>query len=202
MEFQNPYLIQRLKKPFVVKNEENPKANLLHKLASAFSFGGGLVNGGLSENAMQKLSSIWRYDYMGAAEFEWGAVPKSLDIMAKKQKSLITGQISVSASAIKWANGKSEKVSSSGIVFYVCDEKIETEVRNCISKFANPIEGGFFTKESVNLAENLVGFEYHSDTVGWHDIVNNFLFFTDAEMYRGFCELFGIEPVKSCIPVS
>lgn len=196
MKFENPYLLQRLKKPFEIKMEENEKESLLKKLATAFSFGGGLINGGLSDQAMDKLSRIWRYDYMGSAEFEWGAVPKSLERMANKQKSLVTGQVTVNAKATLWAKSKSKIVETNGTVIYVCQASFESNVREWISKFANSTENTFFTKESVNLAESLVGNEYHKDTVGWHDLNNDYVFFTDNKMYLGFCELFGIQPVN------
>ena len=57
-----PYLIQRLEKS---KNYVNP-----------FSFGGGLVNGGLSKDAMSLLKPIFSFDYMGSAEFDFGVLPK------------------------------------------------------------------------------------------------------------------------------
>lgn len=196
MKFTNPYLLQRLKKPFEIKKEENEKENLIKKLATAFSFGGGLVNGGLSDQAMDKLSKIWRYDYMGSAEFEWGAVPKSLERMANKQKTLVTGQVTVNAKTRVWGKAKSQIVERKGTVLYVCQDSFESDVREWIHKLANPTDNHLLTKESVNLAESLVENEYHKDTVGWHDISNDYLFFTDNKMYFGFCELFGIEPVK------
>jgi hypothetical protein len=50
-------------------------------MAQAFSFGGGLKNGGLSEEAMEILNPIMRFDYMGSAEFEFGALPEALNKM-------------------------------------------------------------------------------------------------------------------------
>ena len=62
------YLIQRLGKP---TGGIGP-----------FSFGGGFINGGLSNEGAKAISSICIFDYMGAAEFEFGALPKALDSMA------------------------------------------------------------------------------------------------------------------------
>jgi hypothetical protein len=69
MELNNTWLIQRLEKSH--GNYDNP-----------FSFGGGLKNGGLSPDAMNLLRPIFSFDYMGSAEFEFGAIPKSLKYMA------------------------------------------------------------------------------------------------------------------------
>src|SRR3972149_3511420 len=64
---KTPYYIQRLGKPYST---------------TPFSFGGGLINGGLADEAMKMLDSIFSFDYMGSAEFEWGAVPTALQSLA------------------------------------------------------------------------------------------------------------------------
>ena len=71
-EMKRTYLIQRLEKPRTLKIagvelKDNP-----------FSFGGGLRNGGLSKDATDLLRPLFSFDYMGAAEFEFGAVPEAL----------------------------------------------------------------------------------------------------------------------------
>lgn len=58
-ELKQTYLVQRLNRP--TNGYDNP-----------FSFGGGLKNGGLSEDAMKLLRPIFSFDYMGSAEFEFG----------------------------------------------------------------------------------------------------------------------------------
>jgi hypothetical protein len=67
------YLIQRLEEPWggMAQFKDNP-----------FSFGGGLRNGGLSQEAMDLIRGIWSFDYMGSAEFEFGAVPEALNAIA------------------------------------------------------------------------------------------------------------------------
>ena len=60
-------LIQRLKTPANPENPHNP-----------FAFGGGYRNGGLNQEVMTFIKGFCRFDYMGAAEFEWGAVPEGL----------------------------------------------------------------------------------------------------------------------------
>ena len=68
------YLIQRLLKP-----HDNV-------MLSAFAFGGGLVNGGFSKEAMNILKSVFSFDYMGSAEFEWGAVPEFFVRLVENRK--------------------------------------------------------------------------------------------------------------------
>lgn len=57
-----------------------------------FAFGGGKVNGGISPDVMKLLNKVFSFDYMGSAEFEWGAVPtaiKSLFTNSTTEKSEI-----------------------------------------------------------------------------------------------------------------
>jgi hypothetical protein len=68
---KDSYLIQRLHKP----ESWRIKGKVLD---NAFSFGGGLKNGGLTTKALDLLRDIFSFDYMCAAEFEFGAVPAAL----------------------------------------------------------------------------------------------------------------------------
>jgi rhodanese-related sulfurtransferase len=72
MKLQRSYLIQRLNAPY---GGINP-----------FSFGGGKVNGGLSKEAAVRLSDIFAFDYMGAAEYEWGEVPEAIEVLGQAAK--------------------------------------------------------------------------------------------------------------------
>ena len=85
--WRTPWLIQRLHKPESFKlagvETDNP-----------FSFGGGLINGGLSKEAMDLLRPIFSFDYMGAAEFEFGEVSKALTALARSEKVFGTAHIS------------------------------------------------------------------------------------------------------------
>src|ERR1700753_1566668 len=74
---QDSYLIQRLLAP-------HKKEGLLSALGDAFSFGGGYKNGGLTQEGFDLIKSIMRFDYMGAAEYEFGALPAFF-------KELVTG---------------------------------------------------------------------------------------------------------------
>lgn len=175
---RNPYLIQRLLKPYDNKFE-NP-----------FSFGGGLQNGGLSKEAMQMLKDIWRYDYMGSAEFEWGAIPKSLEHIAKNSNQYRSGSVSVKGCAHDYQLGK--KLRKDGIVYFVCKEDDSVEVVSWIHKFADN-QKRVMTKEHVGLAETICQTKYSGDKAGWHDIDNHYLFFTDKKMFDGFKTIFGIQ---------
>lgn len=64
---ENSWLIQRLCKP---TRSINP-----------FAFGGGYKNGGLTDEAAQLLAPIFSFDYMGAAEYEFGDVARTFGVI-------------------------------------------------------------------------------------------------------------------------
>ena len=84
-ELRSTYLVQRLKKPYK-GNADNP-----------FNFGGGLLRGGMNEEAYRALNQIFTFDYMGSAEFEFGAVPKAIDVIAEgfAKGDGVTGKIEI-----------------------------------------------------------------------------------------------------------
>ena len=193
------YLVQRLCKPY--KIVEGEKANLLKALGSAFSFGGGLINGELSKDAMAILKDIFRFDYMGSSEFEWGAVPKAISCIAQNQSKLISGSLKVNCEVDKWhkaKNRKNDKYYVSEIeaeVFYMCHKEHEEEVRKRITEFAKGHKSSIRTKECVLLDQAVCANknEYCGEIKGWLELNNGFMFFIDKEMFEQTCKLFQVE---------
>lgn len=164
------YLIQRLCKPI---GHPNP-----------FAFGeAGLRNGGLSDEAMAQLKGIFSFDYMGAAEFEWGAVPAALKFIAE-QASKRTPLFS-----------KKDCVTSgvhSG-VYYICPRPYEEGVKTIITTLLEN-ERSLDLKEYCGLAERVKDPQgYKKENVGWLELDNGFFFFTDVEMYEKTKLLFGVK---------
>jgi hypothetical protein len=186
---KDPYLIQRLKKPFKIEK----KNSTMVALANAFSFGGGLINGGLSKYAMKLLNDIWRYDYMGSSEFEWGAIPESLQEIAKNIKNYISGEMEVTGKIYDYSYDYStrKEIQEKATIYYMCTKENEKEICEWIKKFSDDKKRNYNTKESVNLADNICKIKCCLDIVGWHDIKNHYLFFTDKEMFEKSCNLFG-----------
>lgn len=163
---KNSFLIQRLKKPFngFGQLKDNP-----------FSFGGGLLNGGLSDEAMDLMRDLWSFDYMGAAEFEWGAVPKAFQKMAGHR--LITSCIHVDDRA----------------VFILADVNHMEEAMGRVRAMAAGTYDGH-TKERIGLREAIHPRAERGERVcGWLELDNGFMFFTDQDMFDGACRLFGVE---------
>ncbi len=163
--YKQPYLIQRLEPP---RTFINP-----------FSFGGGLKNGGLSSEAMSILKGIFSFDYMGAAEFEWGAMPESLEQLAKKHSDYL-GYILTCET----------KEGKSGEVYLLCNSSDYKEISTwIISKAYNEYNPKLHTKEVVGL-QDVINKKSHRKTCGWLDIENHVFFFTDKEMYQNIKKLF------------
>jgi hypothetical protein len=172
VEPNRTWLIQRLGKPYGRPDED------LTKLINAFSFGGGLVNGGLSDEAMQLLGGIFSFDYMGSAEFEWGAVPKALEYIAKQRKKFISGEATINKEP----------------VYYLCYKDIKDYVENLLADLS---KDKLQLKELslFNVAVGKCKYIKKEDckTFGWLELDNGFFFFTDQEMYEKTKELFEIK---------
>lgn len=165
-EMKRSWLVQRLETPrsFNIggKTIDNP-----------FSFGGGLKNGGLSDEAMGHLRGIFSFDYMGAAEFEWGAVPKALQKIAKH--ALVGTRMEIEDST----------------VYILCDYRHEAEVRDRIRGWGTGT--GERLKEPTRLDHGLRTPSY--PVRGWLELDNGFFFFTDEQMWSSTAALFGVKTV-------
>ena len=177
------WLVQRLGKP--------------HGVDNPFSFGGGLKNGGLSDDAMGLLRGIFSFDYMGAAEFEFGAVPKAFRKIAEQADAgkLSAFVFDVDVSTIepdfrdKRANIEPETFRS---VYVIARDEDRAEVTERIRGWATERYNNL--KETTRLASTLRPFhEWDGDVVGWLELNNGFMFFTDKDMWEKTAELFGVE---------
>ncbi len=157
------YYVQRLNAPIGVINP--------------FSFGGGLIDGGFAPDAMKILRDIISFDYMGSAEFEWGAVPTAF-------KSLFEDKTIT----------KDEFKIGDKNLYVICSSIIKNDVIEWIKQSA--IESPQL-KERLCLKQTLEGHPYN-DYKGWIKIEDDkycsepFMFFIDKQMFDNVCKLFGI----------
>lgn len=180
--FRRSWLVQRLEAP---TQRDNP-----------FSFGGGLRNGGLSAEAMQLLRSVWSFDYMGAAEYEFGAVPQALETLAKSKTLIAFALHDVEGQPPpKWMLPRGEKPSKlvqSGTVYVLCPSEMRQHVEALVRAEASEVCGTGKIRDGSNLWSAL--FAPASTRVrGWLELDNGFLFFTDREMFERACRVFGVE---------
>ena len=162
---KHTYLVQRLCKP---RHES---------VAEAFSFGGGFKNGGFSDEAMNLLRPVFSFDYMGSAEFEFGAVPEFFSKLVQHREEYDFFETDVNNTTI-YIMGKKE----------FKDETIQ-RVQDLAHKKSNHP-----TKEAVGLdtATGLNKYVKQSDNrfVGWLELDNTFAFFCDKEVFEKFKALF------------
>mgnify|MGYP006283653309 CR=1 FL=1 len=180
-EMKQSYLVQRLRDP-----HPGHEKNL-------FTFGGGLKNGGLSDEAMDLIKGIFSFDYMGAAEFEFGALPKALNSIADNIKDYTTW-----SATIKAKSGKSEK---KGLVYVISKKDWKPEILRRLKAWAKEFSREYPTKEAVMLNTAITKtYGYGGKeiaefmlTKGWIELDNGYMFFTDKEMFEKTKKLFGLE---------
>ena len=174
---KSTYLIQRLKRPYPKARGE--KETAIQQLANAFAFGGGLKDGGIPAEGMKLLRNVFRFDYMGSAEFEFGAVPKALAKIVDERENYVSGLIV----------GFGQDLAK---IFYLCHKDHSEEVQERIKWLATDEYKNFHLKQRCSLKESLEGKEYHKEVCGWLELDNAFMFFTDEVMFERVLKMFGI----------
>jgi len=183
VEMRRSWLVQRLQKPRQVFGMDNP-----------FAFGGGLRNGGLSDDAMSLLRGIFSFDYMGSAEFEFGAVPEALSGLARDSDALTAGSLKIQLKTVP-ASHRAPKddpePTGETEVFYLARRQHESEVRKRIRDLAKK---DYRLREATRFPAALRPWDkWDSETVGWLELDNGFAFFLDRDMWQATCSLFGME---------
>ena len=164
-DMRSSWLVQRLE----------PPASFGQLGDNPFSFGGGRKNGGLSDEAMRLIRNVWSFDYMGAAEFEFGAVPKALSRIAQSD-SLAAYEFVIDGTS----------------VYVLCPGEWGDEVRDRIEGWAAGNNDRL--KEGTRLRDALrPDSPYRTEICGWLELDNGFMFFTDRTMWEGACSLFGVK---------
>lgn len=168
------WLVQRLNPPL----KFNPGQEAARK--ETLAFGGGLLNGGLNPEAHKMLSYIFSFDYMGAAEFEWGIVPSCLEFLAttaSQPGNLVCGKISIA--------------SCPKTIYYLCHTAHSSQIEARIVSFIEPNHSS--SKEQIKLNNALEAApSFPCRTVGWLDCSNGFFFFIDKNMWEETCAMFGV----------
>lgn len=183
---RTPYLIQVLNKP-----SNSP-------LVNSFSFGGGLKNGGFSDEAMDLFSPLFSFEYMGAAEFEFGDVPEAFEKLAKKHKKLKVHKVPVAAERKERpcppgpVKEGTEKKFEGDVFLLATDE--EAEVLTPFIQKQAKVSVSPDCKEMVRLHQALCPMdERDSDHIAWLDINNGTFFTLDNDLMGKMCEKYGVK---------
>ena len=169
------HLVQRLKRPWDTES-------CMTAFSDSLAFGGGLINGGLTDEARGILGRIFRFDYMGASEFEWGAVPKALERISTNYKKYLTTTFQV--------------VVRSGVeatVYAIVPKEHEAVIVEWIKAAALDewaLPGRL--KESLHFDRALNGDGPYQDYVGWLELGTGFFFFVDEDTFKATAKIFGV----------
>ncbi len=165
--FETPFIVQRLLKPYERKSDFEE---------------GIIIKKGLDVEVGEVFEHIMDFDYMGSSEFEWGALPTSLEYAIKyaKDNDFVACEIDV----------VSRKFNLKPI-FYLCHKDMEEKVVAWIRKAAKNEHPRCI--EGVRLDNVLDSEEFYEKMCGWYDLKNRFWFFTDRNMFLDVKKLFGVK---------
>lgn len=199
------YLVQRLDSP--------PKSEWSAKAAQVF--GGHFMQ--LSAEGWKTLQQIFNIHYMGAAEYEFGTLPKCLTEMVGDNKELVAFEVVVAKKDIKpnWDREmkhrrahqaavkeakrigakipKAKKLPGTpndATIYVLCREKHREGATYAITQMAGdnvPCKEGHDVPRALDPIE-----EWDSETHGWLELDNGFFFFIDKTMWERTCDLFGV----------
>lgn len=164
----------------VLEPDEMVQTRLIQRLArptgssNPYAFGGGLINGGLSDQAMALLSGIFSFEYMGSAEFEWGAVPKALQRIADHASAamLVAGQYCD--------------------VYFIAHVAYVSGVQGLVDQLLKE-ESQLRLKEYCGLAKAIANRASNNQrTVGWLELDNGFFLFTNSRMFEQTKRFFNV----------
>jgi hypothetical protein len=170
-ELKRTYLVQRLTKPYK-GNADNP-----------FNFGGGLPRGGMNEEGYRVLNQIFTFDYMGASEFERGAVPKALDVIAQafENGDGVTGEIKIEGVPVYYLAHKNVERETVARIKDLAKDPFVTKMR---LKEWTGFDGAIAVRNGT--LANKQGLESAMERIGWIELDNRFMFFVDKEAFEKF----------------
>jgi len=198
--WEHPWLIQRLNRPYADKDRGG---------TNPFSFGGGLVNGGMSKEARKFLASFWEFDYMGASEFEWGAVPAAMQALVEYRKAdcLVTFIAEVTGPVAekdgRWARAsKTKKEKKQAMV--LCHKAHKENVKAVLAQLtASDYVTEPSLKEPANAWRALFNQTDDQRVIGGLELDNGWLYMsmTAKESIDGILKFFDLKegPVEACV---
>jgi len=139
------------------------------------------------KDSVDRVAKVFSTDYMGAAEYEWGALPKAMSRMYEKSISLIM---------LEHSNFKCWIVYSFPYDFGLFQiMALELRVKRFVEE--NYLKGKDWDKQGKEVAKNDYGSfyirvnnEWDKELMGWFDLQNDFAWFIDKKMAEEFLLLF------------
>ena len=113
------------------------------------------------------LDDFINFDYMGSAEFEFGALPKSFWIMVDNFETLVRSKTSI----------------KDNVIHYICLGVDEEEFLKHLNKLT---KDEYRTKEYTDMEKLCKKGSFDSDTELWWDIENNWIASTKKRLILNF----------------
>lgn len=180
---KDTHLIQRLEQPYKGA-DKNP-----------FTFGGGYRNGGLSDDAFSQLNRVFAFEYMGAAEYEFGAIPEALRAMARVPLTgfefKIDHVVKPGHFLQRDLDKAGEQPNTNPTVFYVICAKDDTlEVQKRIELL---VVDKLHVRDQTNVKEAMAAFDTSLiRTRAWLELDNGFFFTVDKDMFEKLSIICGV----------
>jgi hypothetical protein len=185
------WLVQRMEKP-------------IGGFPSVFSFGGGRVNGGFTENAMAVLRSIVSFDYMGSAEFEWGSVPTAFRDLANSNDEGTLTSFTMTFDPNKcskyYDSSRTGKRNTKPVkVYVICSKKELGKIKEFLTKLAETeMYLDTYNKERLCLKEftyfaAVLRFPDQFKTVAWIELGYPAFWTVDKTIFNRMKDAYGLQ---------
>ena len=182
------YLLQRLKKPV---NEKR------------YSIGRAFSKVSMSEEAWEITKELCEFDYMGAAEYEFGTINTTMHSLAAaaQREGLSSFSFVMRPQDRKLNTSRQRKqpklrfpAPKSVRVMGICQTYRLAEIREhtkslCSDEYKHNFKRGPLINSALDPIE-----DWETDLRGWIDLDNDYMFFCDEDMWRGFCSLLQVDP--------
>lgn len=189
------------KRPYLFQKLITPEQNLWTK------FGGGLPTGGIPSKQYKELTNIFDFDYMGAAEYEFGSLGESYTRFKKDSDNIRSENLKFQVS--KKENKLSYKGSSNirvrKVELHVLYRPDSINKNQCIEFIEGVYNGKYRIKAGCNI-KTVVSNKALDDnykpynTLGWWDINNDMIIFIDEDVknktLQFFKEMNGVDREK------
>jgi hypothetical protein len=141
-----------------------------------------MEDGKISTESMDAHKAIYDYDYMGAAEFEFGAIPKILkEMIARKMTAF---PIDCLVSVDDYSTVKQSRTSP---VYILCPEdQVEQRVVLLMGEKTPRLKEGLQKYKAYGQK----GGRTAHDVVGWLEMDNGFYFFADKQAWQYTTKLY------------
>lgn len=205
---KTPYLIQRISEQTSYNKEIDPNITLdIDK------------DGILNKNALRKLDSLMRNDYMGASEFEWGALGKAWTFVAQRRADLVPFEMQFEGQPYQtWVipQGKVRKKlqdwpARKVNLYGFCPKEFIEEYPKMLNDWAKENYKGYFMKCYPRMKDSLFPeqsysmrtymenkderynpFKDNSRVVAWLDFDSPAFFTVRQGLYKEVSSLFGV----------